>query len=84
VSNWEKIGSIAAVVAAVAAAGAFAVAWIYGRRASHDSTKAVKYERLREARDLVSIIRTTGDNIRFADLQRRLRAPWRDSHGSRR
>jgi hypothetical protein len=40
---------------------------IYGRRAGRDSTKAVKYERLREARELVSIIRRTGDNIGFPE-----------------
>jgi hypothetical protein len=67
VGGWEKVGTVAAVVAALSAVGALVVSWIYGRRASRQSTKAVTYERLREARELVSTIRRAGDNTRFPE-----------------
>ncbi|MGD0272512.1 MAG: hypothetical protein ABSB96_02105 [Gaiellaceae bacterium] len=72
-SGLEKVGSIAAVVAAVAAVLSFAIAWHFGRRAKN----AVKYERLREARDLVETIFHTGNNTRWPDCNEaasRLRA----------
>jgi hypothetical protein len=72
-SGLEKAGSIAALVAAVAAVLSFLVAWYFGWRAKN----AVKYERLREARDLVERMFNTGNNKYWPDCNEaaaRLRA----------
>ncbi|TMJ93296.1 MAG: hypothetical protein E6G67_12805 [Actinobacteria bacterium] len=66
-NGWERVGTVAAIVAALAGIGAFVVSWVYGRRADRGSTKALRYERLREARELVGAIRATGDGARWLE-----------------
>jgi hypothetical protein len=62
---WTKIGTVAAVVAAVGAVITVLVSWRYGRRGVAESERAILYDRLREARELVGRIRLTGDNTRW-------------------
>jgi hypothetical protein len=64
---WTKIGTIAAVVAAVGGIAAVIVSWLYGRRTDGDARRAVRYERLREARELVSRIQYMGDATRYGE-----------------
>ncbi|HUK96232.1 MAG TPA: hypothetical protein VLV46_01135 [Gaiellaceae bacterium] len=66
-NGWVVAGTVAAVAAAVAGVGAILVAWFYGHGTSSDARKAVQYERLRDARDLINEMRRTGDNARFVD-----------------
>ena len=65
--GWTETGTIAAVAAAVAAVVAIGLSWYYGHRAVADSGRALRYERLREARDLINTIRVTADNSRFME-----------------
>jgi len=59
---WEKVGTIAAVVAALTGAATF----ILSRRALTHSKKTVLYERLRDARELVGSMLLNGNNVRWA------------------
>jgi hypothetical protein len=62
VNAWEKVGTVAAVVAAVTGGATF----FLSRRALAHSKKTVLYERLRDARELVASMSLNGDNIRWA------------------
>ncbi len=64
VDAWTKAGAVAAVIAA----GAGIAAVVYGRRALGDARKAVTYDRLREARELVGSLRVAADNTRWTDV----------------
>jgi hypothetical protein len=61
VNGWEKVGTIAAIVAALAGVATF----ILSRRALTHSKKTVLYERLRDARELVGSMLLSGNNIRW-------------------
>jgi len=70
---WEEVGTVAAVVAAVAGI----LSWRVGVRASRSSTDALHFERLAEARRLVGEIRLMGDNTywdRCSEAQAQLRS----------
>ncbi len=67
VDTWTKIGTVAAVIAAIGTAAAVGVSWWYGKRSVRDAHKAVTYDRLREARELVGKIKVNGDNTRWAE-----------------
>jgi hypothetical protein len=62
VNAWEKVGTIAAVIAAVAGGATF----ILSRRALARAEKTVGYERLRDARELVATMLLNGDLTRFS------------------
>jgi hypothetical protein len=62
VDAWTEVGTVSAAIAAAAGLGAMAVSWHYGRKALAESDRALRYERLREARDLVGRIGIAADN----------------------
>ena len=65
--TWTKVGTIAAVVAAGGTIVAIAVSWWYGHGVRGDSRKAITYDRLREARELVGEMDIKGSNVRWAE-----------------
>ena len=74
---WTEVGTVSAVVAAVAGIGAIGVSWYYGQRATEGAEQALRYERIREARELVGRIEITAGNTRWHETSEagaRLRA----------
>ena len=64
---WIVIGTVAGVVAAVGAVAAVIATIVYGRMTDSDARTAIRYERLREARELLSRIRSAGDNTGWSE-----------------
>src|SRR4051794_12979117 len=62
---WTEVGTVSAAIAAASGLGAIAVSWHYGRKALAESDHALRYERLREARDLVGKLGVAADNTFF-------------------
>jgi hypothetical protein len=64
--GWEKVGAIAAVIAAVAGVLAIVVTWVLGRSSQNDARSALRYERLAGARRLVGEIGLNAGNTNWA------------------
>jgi hypothetical protein len=65
--TWVVVGTIAGVVAALGAIGAVIATIVYGRKTDADARRAVRYERLREVRDMLTRAGIAAGNTRFGD-----------------
>jgi hypothetical protein len=77
VDAWVVVGAIAGIVAAVAGTTAVVATIVYGRKTDADARTAIRHERLREIRDMLTQARLLGGNTRFGecnDLCRRVAA----------
>jgi hypothetical protein len=65
--TWVVVGAIAGIAAAVAGTAAVVATIVYGRKTDADSRTAIRYERFREVRDMLTQIRLLAGGMRFGD-----------------
>jgi hypothetical protein len=65
--TWVVVGAIAGIAAAVAGTAAVVATVVYGRKTDADARTAIRYERLREVRDMLTRARLVGGNMGWGE-----------------